>query len=100
MKQDVKLFVQQCLTCQQVKYQTLAPAGLLQSLPIPQRIWEDISMDLFIGLPKSQSFDTILVVVDHLSKFAHFIPLAHPYTAQSVASVFCREVVRLHGFPS
>ncbi|KAI3753279.1 hypothetical protein L2E82_25328 [Cichorium intybus] len=99
MKQDVREFVQQCIICQQQKYQTLAPAGLLQPLPIPNQIWEDVSMDFIVGLPPSSRFDTILVVVDRLSKYAHFICLAHPYTAKGVAAVFCREIVRLHGFP-
>ncbi|PWA81057.1 hypothetical protein CTI12_AA191120 [Artemisia annua] len=99
MKQDVRIFVQQCLICQQQKYETLSPAGLLQPLAIPTRIWEDISMDFIVGLPISNRVDTILVVVDRLSKYAHFLCLSHPFTAKGVASVFCKEIVRLHGFP-
>lgn len=99
MKQDVREFVQQCIICQQQKYQTLAPKGLLQPLPIPNRIWEDVSMDFIIGLPPPIRFDTILAVVDRLSKYAHFICLSHPYTAKGVATIFCREIFRLHGFP-
>lgn len=99
MKHDVKIFVQNCLVCKQAKYQALAPAGLLQPLPIPDRIWKDVSLDFIIGLPKSGGFDTILVVVDRLTKYSHFIPLSHPYTAKIVANVFCREIVRLHCIP-
>lgn len=96
---DVKHYIQNCLTCQQNKYQALAPAGLLQPLPVPEKIWEDISLDFIIGLPKSKNFDTILVVVDRFSKYSHFIPLSHPFTAKKVAETFCKEIIRLHSFP-
>nr|GEU69839.1 retrotransposon Gag domain, retroviral aspartyl protease [Tanacetum cinerariifolium] len=72
----------------------------VQSWPIPSNVkQEDISMDFIVGLPPSNWFDTILVVVDRLSKYTHFICLSHPFTAKSVASVFCKEIVRLHGLP-
>ncbi|GAU40484.1 hypothetical protein TSUD_286390 [Trifolium subterraneum] len=66
---------------------------------IMAEIWEDVSMDFITGLPKSKGFEAILVVVDRLSKYSHFIPLKHPYTAKSIAETFCKEIVRLHGVP-
>lgn len=89
----------ECVTCQRNKYSNLAPAGLLQSLDLPEQIWEDLTMDFIDGLPKSEGFSVIMVVVDRLGKSAHFIPFKHPYTAASVAAAFIRGIVRLHGIP-
>ncbi|XP_031257652.1 uncharacterized protein LOC116115659 [Pistacia vera] len=99
MKRDIKEFVDSCAVCQQNKYQALSPAGLLQPLSIPEQVWEDISMDFITGLPKTNSADTILVVVDRLTKYSHFLSLKHPYTATDVAHLFIKEIVWLHGFP-
>ena len=56
-------------------------------------------MDFITCLPKSNGFEAILVVVDRLSKYSHFIPFKHPFTARSIAAIFVKEVVRLHGIP-
>ncbi|XP_054808699.1 uncharacterized protein LOC129310810 [Prosopis cineraria] len=99
MKRDVQQYVASCEVCQKNKYQALTPAGLLQPLTVPQSVWEDISMDFITELPKSKRYDTILVVVDRLTKYAHFFPLAHPFSVKDVAEKFVAEVVKLHGFP-
>ena len=99
MKSDIKIYVDQCPVCQQNKIQALSPVGLLQPLPIPNRTWEDISMDFIEGLLHSKGFDTILVVVDRLSKYTHFLTLGHLFSAKTVATLFIKEVVCLHGYP-
>jgi hypothetical protein len=99
MKNTIQQFVRSCDICQRQKYLASSPGGLLQPLPIPERIWEDISMDFITGLPKSKGSEAILVVVDRLSKYSHFITLKHPYTAKTIAEVFVKEIVRLHGIP-
>ena len=99
MKNKIEQYVAACTTCQQHKHSTLFPTGLLQPLQVPSLIWDDLTMDFTEGLPKSEGFDTILVIVDQLSKYAYFIALKHPFSAQSVALIFTKEVVRLHGVP-
>ncbi|KAL0556065.1 hypothetical protein IC582_004570 [Cucumis melo] len=84
MKVDIKKHCDECLTCQRNKSLALSPARLLVPLEIPQAIWSDISMDFVDGLPKVSRFEVILVVVDRLSKYGHFLPLKHPYSAKVV----------------
>jgi hypothetical protein len=86
--------------CHRNKTKTRQPAGLLQLLEVPSQVSSDISMDFIEGLPKVAGKLLILIVVDRFSKYAHFIPLGHPYTAASVARAFFDDIVRLHGFPS
>ena len=99
MKKDITQFVQNCAICQQAKHETKNPAGLLQPLPIPQQIWEDISMDFITGLPNSFGYTVIMVVVDRLSKYSHFLPLKTDYSSKSVAETFMKNVVKHHGIP-
>lgn len=100
MRKQVAEYVRQCEVCQRNKSSQQCPVGLLQPLLVPTQVWDEISMDFIDGLRVSKGVDTIFVVVDRLSKYAHFIGLRHPFRAVSVAEAFTKEVVRLHGFPS
>jgi hypothetical protein len=88
MKQDIRKFVAECEVCQCNKGETVKSPGTLQPLLIPPAIWKDISMDFITGLPKSGNKSVIMVVVDHLSKYAHFCALHHPFTTSTVAQIF------------
>jgi len=100
MKRDVVEYLARCLECQQVKAEHQHPAGLLQPLPIPEWKWETITMEFITGLPKSKkNNDSIMVVVDKLSKSAHFIPVQSTYRAAQIENVFMQNIFKLHGMP-
>ncbi|KAL0559480.1 hypothetical protein IC582_004091 [Cucumis melo] len=100
MKREVAEFVSKCLVCQQVKAPRQKPAGLLQPLSIPEWKWENVSMDFITGLPRTlRGFTMIWVVVDRLTKSAHFVPGKSTYTASKWAQLYMSEIVRLHGVP-
>lgn len=99
MRRLVQDFVRACPTCQRYKSEHLHPAGLLLPLPIPTAVWADIGLDFVEALPRVNGKSVILSVVDRFSKFCHFIPPAHPYTAETVAQAFFADIVRLHGVP-
>lgn len=100
LKQSVKDFVAQCSICQQAKTERVAYPGLLAPLPVPEGAWQMVTMDFIEGLPKSKGCDCIMVVVDKLSRYAHFIPLAHPFTALDIAKHYMSHVFKLHGLPA
>lgn len=98
MKNHVAEYLAQCLECQQIKAEHQHPAGLLQPLPIPEWKWEIISMDFITGLPRTKrNNDSIMVVVDKLSKAAHFIPVQSTYRAVQIVHIFMQNVFKLHG---
>ncbi|KAL0549580.1 hypothetical protein IC582_014065 [Cucumis melo] len=100
MKREVAEFVSKCLVCQQVKAPRQKPAGLLQPLSIPEWKWENVSMDFITGLPRTlRGFTVIWIVVDRLTKSAHFVPGKSTYTASKWAQLYMSEIVRLHGVP-
>jgi transposase InsO family protein len=99
LKTDVQRFVAECLVCQQNKVETIKTPGLLQPLSIPSQRWEEVSMDFITGLPKSEGKSVIMVIVDRLTKYAHFCALSHPLKASTVATAFMETVQKLHGSP-
>ena len=99
MKHAVTEFVQSCAVCQQAKPERCKYPGLLEPLPVPVRAWQMVSMDFIEGLPWSGRFNCILVVVDKFSKYSHFLPLSHPFSASQVATTYVDQVYRLHGLP-
>jgi hypothetical protein len=99
MKKMVKDFVAQCMICQKAKTEMVKYLGLLQPLLVPSHAWQTVSLDFVEGLPKSKGYNYILVVVDKFSKYAHFLPLAHPFTALQVTKLFMDNIFKLHGMP-
>ncbi|POW17893.1 hypothetical protein PSTT_00227 [Puccinia striiformis] len=99
IRKDVIQFVKSCDSCQRVKARRQLQEGQLNSLDIPQRPWSVIGMDFITKLPKSGGFDSIMVVIDLLSKATHFIPCKETYSAPQVAQLFRTNVFRLHGIP-
>jgi hypothetical protein len=99
LKTNVQRFVAECVVCQQNKVETIKTPSLLQPLSIPSQRWEEVSMDFITGLPKSEGKSVIMVIVDRLTKYAHFCALSHPFKASTVATAFMETVQKLHGSP-
>jgi hypothetical protein len=100
MKNETVEYLSKCLDCQQVKAKHQHLIGLLQPMPIPEWKWEIISIDFITGLPKTQrKNDSIMVVIDKLSKSTHFIPVKSTYKEINFAKIFMKENFRLHGIP-
>ena len=96
MKKDIS----ECLTCQLVKAKHQVPSGLLNPLPIPQWKWDNITMDFVSGFPLTQrKHDSIWVIVDRLTKSAHFLSFLLDYSMDRLEELYVSEIVRLHGIP-
>jgi hypothetical protein len=89
MKIEIARYVARCDTCRKLKAIHLKSVGMLQPLPIPSWKWEGISMDFIVGLPKtSRGFDSIWVIVDRLTKLAHFLPVKIEHSAMTFAKLY------------
>jgi hypothetical protein len=89
MKREIACYISECDTCQKVKVDYMKPGGLLQLLSIPEWKWDNISMDFIVGLPlTAHKFDSIWVIVDQLSKSAHFI-LVHTNARIYITRMLC-----------
>jgi len=100
LKVDIAMFIAKCQECQLVKAEHQHPSGFLQPFPIPEWKWEVISMYFITRLSKSKKQnDSIFVVIDKLSKAAHFILVKSTYKVMNIANIFLKEILRLHGIP-
>jgi len=101
MKKDIAEFVYACLVCQRSKIKHQKPSGLMQPLFVPEWKWDSIFMDFVGALSKTvKGFDSIWVIVDRLTKSAHFIPIKTGMSMARLAEIYIEQVVRLHGIPS
>ncbi|GKB04959.1 reverse transcriptase domain-containing protein [Tanacetum coccineum] len=100
MKKDIAEYVSKCLTCLKVKAEHQRPSGLLQQPEIPVCKWEGIAMDFVTKLPRTSSgHDTIWVIMDRLTKSAHFLPMREDYKMERLARLYLNEIVARHGVP-
>jgi hypothetical protein len=100
MKKEVVDFIVRCIECQKVKAEHKHPASLLQHFLIPEWKWEVITMDFITKFPRtSKQHDSIMVVVDKVTKATHFVPVNSTYKATDIAKIYMREITKLHGIP-
>ncbi|GJS54870.1 reverse transcriptase domain-containing protein [Tanacetum coccineum] len=98
MKKDIATYVSECLTCAKVKAKHQRPSGLLQQPEIPEWKWENITMDFITKLPRARSgHDAIWVVVDRLTKSAHFLAIREDYSTEKLARLYTDEIAARHG---
>jgi hypothetical protein len=100
MKREIAKYVSKCDTCQRVKADHLRLVGNLQPLSIPEWKWKNICMDFIVGLPRTScGYNLIWVIVDHLIKLAHFIPVSTIYRVRQYIELYMSHIVLYHGIP-
>ena len=100
MKKDVAIYVSKCLTCARIEAEHQKPSDLLQQPEIPEWKWEQISMDFITKLPRTRKgHDSIWVIVDRLTKSAHFLPIREDFGIDRLAQLYVNEIVMRHGVP-
>jgi hypothetical protein len=99
MRKYIADYVASCEVCQHNKVDCQKPFGLLHPLPIPQQPWKSVSMDFIVKLPVSEGFDSIMVVVDRLTKQAHFVPCREELDTEETANLYLTHIFKLHGLP-
>ncbi|KAI3797797.1 hypothetical protein L1987_33060 [Smallanthus sonchifolius] len=100
MKKDIAIYVAKCLTCSKVKAEHQRPSGLLEQPEIPVWKWENLAMDFITKLPRTSSgYDSIWVIIDRLTKSAHFLPIREDYRIEKLARIYIDEIVSRHGVP-
>ena len=97
MHQDIDLFVVNCHTCQRSRTSRHAPFGTIQPLPSPKCAWENVSMDYVVGLPWSEGYNSVLVIVCRLTKMRHLIPCRDTCTAEELVDLYLRNIARQRG---
>ncbi|GKE59067.1 putative reverse transcriptase domain-containing protein [Tanacetum coccineum] len=101
MKADIVTYVSKCLTCARVKAEHQRPSGMLVQPEIPVWKWDNITIDFITKLPRSsQGFDTIWVIVDRLTKSAHFLPIRENDPLDKLARLYLNRIVARHGIPA
>lgn len=99
VRDDLLIFLKTCASCQRVKVDRRPPQGELVPLPVPERPWSTIGIDFIVKLLDCGGYDSIMVVVDHMGKGAHFIPAKESWNAEELAKAFVKNVFRHHGLP-
>jgi hypothetical protein len=100
MESDIARYVSECDVCRRVKAEHQRPAGFLQPLKIPKWKWDNVEMDFVTAFPNSRKGnDAIFVVIDRLSKVAHFLPMKETIYASQLAELYTAKIVSFHGVP-